>query len=135
VSTGFLVCSSDGGKAESERKEVMTRMKSNSVFRISALLAVLALAIPVFAKPISKNIDIVQTARVGSVKLDVGNYRLIIDGTKATIKKGNHEVVESEGRWENRDAASPYDSVLLDANGQILEVRFAGKKSVFVFNQ
>jgi hypothetical protein len=110
-------------------------MKSHSILRSAALLAALAIAVPVFAKPISKTINIAQTAKIGKADLKAGEYRLLIDGNKATVEKGNQVVAESEGRWEDRDTKSPYDSVLLSENGQIKEVRFGGQKRVFVFSE
>jgi len=115
--------------------EKVTRMKSNSFLRSVVLLAVVALAVPVFAKPISKTININQAAKVGTAKLDAGEYRLMIDGNKATVQKGKAVVAESAGRWEDRDTKSIYDAVLLNDAGQVAEVRFAGQKKVFVFSE
>ena|SRR5271163_873210 len=110
-------------------------MKSNSFFRSFALLAAIAVAVPVFAKPISKSINIAQSAKLGKADLKAGEYRLLIDGTKATLQSGNKVVAESEGRWEDRESKSSYDAVLLSENGQVKEVRFAGQKRVFVFSE
>jgi hypothetical protein len=110
-------------------------MKSNSILRSLVLLGVVALAVPAFAKPVNKTININQSAKVGTAKLDAGEYRLSIDGTKATVQKGKNVVAESEGRWEDRDAKSNYDAVLLNDAGQVKEVRFAGQKKVFVFSE
>ena len=110
-------------------------MKSQSLLRSIALLAVVAMALPVFAKPISKTINIPSAAKVGKADLQAGEYRLLIDGTKATVERGKQVVAESEGRWEDRDAKSAYDAVLLNNNGQVTEVRFSGQKRVFVFNE
>ena len=93
------------------------------------------MAVPVFAKPISKTINIPSAAKVGKADLQAGEYRLLIDGTKATVEKGKQVVAESEGRWEDREAKSAYDAVLLNNNGQVTEVRFSGQKRVFVFNE
>jgi hypothetical protein len=93
------------------------------------------MAVPVFAKPISKTINIPSAAKVGKADLQAGEYRLLIDGTKATVERGKQVVAESEGRWEDRDAKSAYDAVLLNNNGQVTEVRFSGQKRVFVFNE
>jgi hypothetical protein len=99
------------------------------------MLAVVAMAVPVFAKPISKTINIPSAAKVGKADLQAGEYRLLIDGTKATVERGKQVVAESEGRWEDRDAKSSYDAVLLNNNGQVTEVRFSGQKRVFVFSE
>jgi hypothetical protein len=99
------------------------------------LLAAIAVAVPVFAKPFAKTITIAQSSKIGKADLKAGEYRLLIDGTKATVQKGKDVVAESEGRWEDRSTKSAYDSVLLDANGQVKEVRFSGQTRVFVFSE
>src|SRR5216683_4060052 len=88
-------------------------MKTNSFVRNMALLAAIALAVPTFAKPFVKTISIAQTAKLGRFELKAGEYRLEIDGNKATVQKGKQIVAESEGRWEDRSAKSGYDSLLL----------------------
>ncbi len=111
-------------------------MKSNSLLRCVALLAVAAVAsASAFAKPISKTINITQAAKVGKADLQAGEYRLLIDGSKATVQKGKSVVAESEGRWEDRDTKSNYDAVLLGEDGRVKEVRFSGQKRVFVFSE
>jgi hypothetical protein len=108
-------------------------MKINSIHRTAALFVALAMVVPVFAKPLTKTINISQPAKVGKASLEAGEYQLSIDGTKATVQKGKNTVAESEGRWEERDAKSQYTSILVGENGQVREVRFAGQKKVFVF--
>ena len=113
----------------------MTRMKTNSLVRCFALLASLALTVPAFAKPFTKTINLAQNAKVGKADLKAGEYRLMIDGSKATVQKGKDVVAESDGRWEDRSNKAAYDSVLLSENGQVKEVRFAGQTRVFVFSE
>ena len=110
-------------------------MKSQSLVRSIVLFAVVALAVPVFAKPISKTINIPSAAKLGQADLQAGEYRLMIDGTKAAVQKGSQVVAQSEGRWEDRDSKSPYDAVLLNDKGRVTEVRFSGQKRVFVFSE
>jgi len=110
-------------------------MKSNLIVRSLALFAAIALAVPVFAKPFSKTISVQQSARVGKTELQAGEYRLLIDGNKATVEKGKQVVAESEGRWEDRSAKSAYDSLLIGEGGQVKEARFAGQSRVFVFSE
>jgi hypothetical protein len=109
-------------------------MKSNSFFRSMVLLAVVALAVPVFAKPVSKIINLSQAAKIGQTDLKSGEYRFLIDGNKVSVQKGKQVVAETEGRWEDRSTKQEYDSVLLGENGQVMEVRFGGQQRVFVLN-
>jgi hypothetical protein len=132
------LCSACGGSdaADSiltERK--LTRMKFNSILRSLALAAALVSTLTLLAKPFSKTINIAQSAKIGKADLRAGEYRLQIDGNKATVEKGKQVIAESEGRWEDRAAKSSSDSVLIGENGQVKEVRFAGQTRVFVFNE
>ena len=110
-------------------------MRHNTFFRSIALLAAIALAVPVFAKPFSRTINLNQTAKVGKADLQAGEYRLLIDGNKATVQRGGKIVAETEGRWEDRSAKSSYDSLLISENGQVKEVRFSGQSRVFVLTE
>jgi hypothetical protein len=111
-------------------------MKVQSLVRSAALVAALvASTVPAFSKPLAKTINISQNAKVGKADLRAGEYRLLIDGNKATIIKNKTTVAESEGRWEDRASKSSNDSVLIGENGQVKEVRFSGQTRVFVFNE
>jgi len=110
-------------------------MNITSVIRTAALVAAFTAAIPAFSKPVSKTISISQKAKLGKADLTAGEYRLLIDGNKATVVKNKTTVAESEGRWEDREAKSNFDAVLLGDNGQVKEVRFSGQKRVFVFSE
>ena len=111
-------------------------MKIQSLVRSAAFVAALAVAtVPAFSKPLAKTISISQDAKVGKADLKAGEYRLLIDGNKATVQKGKQVVAESEGRWEDRETRSLYDAVLLGDNGQVTEVRFSGQKRVFVLSE
>jgi hypothetical protein len=117
-------------------KGTMTRMKIQSLLRSAAFVVALAVAtVPAFSKPLAKTINISQNTRVGKSDVKAGEYRLLIDGNKATLIKNKTTVAESEGRWEDREAKSNFDSVLLGDQGQVKEVRFSGQKRVFVFSE
>lgn len=110
-------------------------MRTNSFIRSVALLAAIALTVPAFAKPVSQNFQLSQKTLIGKSALNAGEYRFLIDGNKITVTKGKDTLAESEGRWEDRDKKYEYSELVSSADGQLLELRFAGKKSVFVLNQ
>lgn len=110
-------------------------MRLHSVIRSLALAAALASTVIVVAKPISKTINITQSAKLGKADLQAGEYRLRIDGDQATVEKGKQLVAQSAGRWEDRSTKATSDSVLIGVDGQVKEVRFAGQSRVFVFNE
>lgn len=111
-------------------------MKIRSLLRSAALVAALtASTVPAFPKPLARNINISQNAKVGQADLKAGEYRLLIDGNKATLLKGKTTMAQSEGRWEDRNVKSNYDAVLFGDNKQVKEVRFSGQKRVFIFSE
>ncbi len=110
-------------------------MFTKSLVRTIALAAAVALAVPVFAKPITKTINITQPAKFGKAELKAGEYTLQIDGSKVTVKKGKDVLAETEGRWEERDLKASYNSVLIGTDGAVKEVRFSGNRSVLVLTE
>ncbi len=107
-------------------------MFSKSLVRTIALAAAVALAVPLFAKPITKTISITRSAKFGKAELKAGEYTLLIDGSKVTVKRGNDVLAETEGRWEERDTKTAHNSVLIGPDGAVKEVRFSGNRSVLV---
>jgi len=110
-------------------------MKRQSLLANLVLAGALAVAVPVFAKPMSANLPLTHNVKVGQTEIKAGDYRFLIDGNRLTILNGKKQVAEAEGRWEDRDAKAQYTSVVSDADGKIIELRFEGKKSVFVLPQ
>lgn len=113
----------------------MTLMKSKSLLASLALFAALAVAVPVLAKPMSTNLPITHDVKIGQTEVKAGDYRFLIDNNHLTIYNGKKQVAETDGRWEERDAKSPYTSVVSNAEGKVIELRFEGKKGVFVLPQ
>jgi len=110
-------------------------MSNNSLVRSLVLVSALAISVPAFAKPVVKDLPITHSMRIGKTTIQSGDYRILIDGNHLTIQKGKNVVAEAEGRWEDRDAKVPYDEIVSTDDGKILELRFGGKKSVFVLTQ
>jgi len=101
-------------------------MHNKSWLRSFVLLAAVAIAIPAFAKPMSKSVH------VGKYDVKAGDYNVLIDGNHLTLKKNNKVVAEADGRWEERNVKSDYTEILSNNDGKVLELRFAGNKSAFV---
>ncbi len=101
-----------------------------------AILAVLALVAPAFAAPdpVAKSISLLVPAKIGRTQLDVGNYKILVDGTKVTVKQGKSVIVETTGEFIERPTKQSNNAVVVGGNGEIQEVRFAGEKRVLVLN-
>jgi hypothetical protein len=110
-------------------------MSTNSIVRSLILASALAISVPAFAKPMVKDLPITHPVHVGQTSIESGDYRILIDGNHLTIQKGKKVVAQSDGRWEERSSKSPYDGILSDANGNVMEIRFQGKTGVFVLAQ
>ena len=110
-------------------------MKSTTMLRTAVLLAAIAAAAPLIAKPVAVALPLTHTVRIGQVNVQSGDYRVSIDGNHLTILSGKKTIAEAEGRWEDRDRKADYTEVLANSDGKLLELRFAGKKSVFVLTQ
>jgi hypothetical protein len=110
-------------------------MSSKTLFRSMVLFSAVAISVPVFAKPMTKNIPINHEVQVGKSDLKAGEYRFLIDGTHLTIMNGRQIVAEAEGRWEDRDKKNEYTEILSGADGKMMELRFSGQKSAFVLAQ
>ena len=110
-------------------------MKSKSLLANLVLFGALAVAVPVFAKPMSTNLPLAHNVKIGQTEVKAGDYRFLIDGNHLTILNGKTHVAEADGRWEEREAKAQYDSVVSNADGKVIELRFEGKKSVFVLPQ
>ena len=110
-------------------------MSNNSLVRSLILASALAISVPAFAKPMVKDLPITHPLHVGKTTIQSGDYRILIDGNHLTIQKDKKVVAESEGRWEDRATRAEEDQTVSDVNGKLLELRFGGKKSVFVLAQ
>jgi hypothetical protein len=107
-------------------------MRNKAMLGSLVLVAALAIAVPVFAKPMSTTLPVTHPVHFGQTEVQSGEYRLLIDGNHMTVLKGKATVAESEGRWEDRDEKSQYTAIVSNGEGRVIELRFAGKKSVFV---
>ena len=110
-------------------------MRHKAMLGSLLLVAALAISVPVFAKPMSTMLPVAHTIHIGQTEVQSGEYRLLIDGNHMTVLKGKATVAEAEGRWEERDAKSENTAILSNAAGKVVELRFAGKKTVFVLPQ
>jgi len=110
-------------------------MSGRILYRELAILAGLALAIPLWAKPLKpkkKSIDLYSPARVGNTTLLAGQYELIVDDKIATFEKDN-KVVAKIPYQLIRIAKSPADEMTFDQKGELTEIEFAGKSVAIEF--
>ena len=107
-------------------------MKGKSLLSLVALFLVVALAFPAMAKPVSKSLNLPTQTKFGGSLLDAGNYKLLIDDTTVTVKKGKEVIAQVQGQWEPREKRNDLTSILQGPNGEVLEIRFAGERRALV---
>ncbi len=98
---------------------------------MAAMVAALALALPVFAGTLVKNITLFSPAKLAGKELAAGTYRVeITDDGKLSVKKGKEVVAEAKGEWTEGKGKAPGDAFVVD-NGELKEIRVEGKTKVF----
>ena len=105
-----------------------------SAVRCAVVFAVLALALAVGAEPVSKPLKLITPAKVGRTQLAVGDYKILIDGEKVTVKQGKKIIAETTGEFVQRAVRETNNSVVVGSNGELQEVRFEGEKRVLILH-
>jgi hypothetical protein len=89
-----------------------------------------------FASAASYSVTLFQPSMVSGTELKAGEYKLTIDGDKATITKGK-EKVEAVVKMESTENKFPSTSVRYSDQGgkmKIQEIRLGGTTTKVVFN-
>ena len=107
-------------------------MRRSLAFRLLAVLAVLALAVPVMAKPIKQSIQLYKPAKIVGKSLEAGSYQLLIEGNKVTMRTKGEVVAEVEGEWVESETKASATTVVLRGE-DIVEIRFGGKTRYLKF--
>ena len=108
------------------------RVSGRSLTFVIALILGLVLAAPAFAKPASVTVTLSHSAQVAGATLAPGEYRVVLDDTKASFKLNGKVVAEATGQWKKADSKDPADGIVRDGDDRILEVHKEGRASYFV---
>lgn len=106
-------------------------MSRRMPYRELAIVMGLALALPLWAKPLKKTIELYSPARVGNTSLPAGQYEMILNEKEATFEKNNKVVVETPYQWK-QTAKAPTDAMLFD-NDKLTGIEFSGKSQAIEF--
>jgi hypothetical protein len=100
-----------------------------------AIVVGLTLALPVWAKPLKKSIELYSPARLGNKALLAGQYELIVDDktAMATFEKNNKVVAEIPYQLI-RVAKASTDALVFDEKGELTEIDFSGKSQAIEFS-
>jgi hypothetical protein len=107
-------------------------MRRSLAFRLLAVVAALALALPMMAKPIKESIQLYKPAKIAGKSLEAGNYQLLIEDTKVTLRLKGETVAEVEGKWVESPSKARATTVVLQ-DDKIIEIRFGGKQRFLKF--
>jgi hypothetical protein len=93
-----------------------------------AVLAMLALAAPVFAKSVSQTIALTQPAKIGDASLKPGNYKFVADlnSDQVRVEHNGKLVASLVGKTVNLNNKSPYNAVVFNGR-RIHEIQISGK--------
>jgi hypothetical protein len=110
----------------SDQEEVML----NRLSQCLALAAVVAFAVPVFAKRMSQPLEVNQPTQIGSVTLQPGTYRVMADSNSNQVlvkrDRDGKLVATVEGKIVTLPHKSVYGAIVMDGQ-RVHEIEFAGK--------
>jgi len=103
-------------------------MSRRILCRELAIVVGLTLALPMWAKPLKKSIELYSPARVGNTALLAGQYELVLDDRTATATfEKNNKVVAEVPYQLIQIAKAPTDALVFDKKGELTEIDFSGK--------
>jgi hypothetical protein len=136
-STGLSTFLSPATCGCTSRSHIEKENKAMRMNRWKSVVSVMALAVlvsPVFAKPVVKVFTISNNQKIAGKELKSDEYTFRVDDTRVVVELRHRVVAEATGRWEPRDKKNDNDIFVSGADGQIIELRFAGEKRVFVIS-
>lgn len=111
----------------------MFRKPFNFVFSLllASVLATAWAAQPASAKDsktVSVDMDITTATSLGGKPVTPGTYRVVVDGSTVTLKRGKKVIAEAPAEWKDGAGKANYSSVVTDGRG-ITQFHFEGKES------
>ena len=94
-----------------------------------ALVAALALAIPVFARASRTTITLTDACQLAGTKLPPGEYVMVVDGNKVTVLHNNKVVVTATGEWKKADGKFRDSGFACNSEGRVVQIRVEGRDS------
>jgi hypothetical protein len=93
-----------------------------------AILAMLALASPVFAKTFSQTLDLTQPAKLGDTSLQPGHYKVMADlgSDQVQVEQNGKLVATATGKTVDLNNKSAYNAVVFNGR-HIQEIQISGK--------
>jgi hypothetical protein len=106
------------------------------VSRFFVFIAVVALALSAAgaasADSTTKHITFDHEVVIAGTTLPAGDYTLLVDSGRLTVKRENKVVAQTDAHWEARDDTPDRSSVLYGDGYQVIEIRFAHQRDVLI---
>ncbi len=97
-----------------------------------ALLLVLALTVPALANTVRTTITLISPVKLAGTRLKPGDYELVADEAKVTVKHNGKIVCECKAEWAEAKSKTQATSLILDGD-EVREIRFGGKTRYLLF--
>jgi hypothetical protein len=117
-------------------------MSRSLVYRLLTVTLALALALPLIAVPgysrtttstsVKSTFTLSDPATLGGKTLKPGQYSVIANDSKVTVKLDGKIVAEMPAQWVDGKDKQSQTNIVLDGN-QIQEIRFGGQTRYVVF--
>src|SRR5208282_1660760 len=85
------------------KKEDSMGVSRRNFVAFVALVAALALAIPVFARASRTTITLTEACQFAGTKLPPGEYVMVVDGNKVTVLHNDKVFATATGEWKKAD--------------------------------
>jgi|HubBroStandDraft_2_1064218.scaffolds.fasta_scaffold142312_2 hypothetical protein len=96
------------------------------------MLAVATFALTALAASNTFHVTFDDAAWIGSTQVKAGDYKLQVEGDKATLKSGK-TVIEAPAKLETADHKFETTGVVMDSKGKVQEIQIGGTKDRIVF--
>jgi hypothetical protein len=117
-------------------------MSRTLVYRLLTITLALALALPLVAVPgysrtttstaVKSTFTLADPATLGGKTLKPGQYSVIADDSKVTVKQDGKIIAEMPAQWVDGKEKQSRTALVLEGN-QIQEIRFGGQTRYVVF--
>ena len=110
-------------------------MSRSVVARWFAMVALLAMAVPVWASPMRTTIHLDKAEKVGTHMLPAGKYRVVADSSQVKFEQHSKVVAELPAHWKHEAYKDHYTAVVTDTKtGKLTEIHFGGKDQYLIFS-
>jgi hypothetical protein len=113
-------------------KEDSMHLSRRSFAALIALLLLLTLGTPAFAKATRIDVTVSRTSQLSHATLGPGDYEMVVDSNKVTFRSHGKVVAEANGEWKKGDSKAPNTFFVYSNDDHITEIHLRGRDSFLV---